>query len=268
MEAHTHDDIEIMYAVKGRCIVQVEAESFPMRDGDYIFIDSNVPHSLFVERDCPCQVLNLELLLTDKTNSMRLESLAQEVNFLRFLEAKPQSFLCRDRDGVVHNGIISLHRLLGRKCTAMELDMQLSLILLEIGHQFADKQKKRSTGMPAYIKRSFEFIVENFDQSINSADIAAAACVSKSHLQRTFHKYMGCTIVEAVNRLRLDKAKFLLRTSAIPVVDVAAEVGFSSRQYFSELFTRSTGRTPANYRKRCAENVSSGHEDFVQMESL
>jgi AraC-like DNA-binding protein len=41
-------------------------------------------------------------------------------------------------------------------------------------------------------------------------------------------------------------------------VDVANDVGFSSRQYFSSLFTRATGLSPAEFRKRQRGNIASG----------
>jgi AraC-like DNA-binding protein len=115
--------------------------------------------------------------------------------------------------------------------------------------------------MLAYTKHALNYIAQNYDQEISVDDIAAAVGISKAHLQRTFRQSEGCTIVEAINRLRLDKAKLLLEASYSSVVEVAHEVGFSSRQYFTDLFTRSVGVSPARYRKHQRGNMAAGFAD-------
>ncbi len=257
---HAHTETEIMYAVSGKCRINLEAESVFLQEGDYIFLDSLVPHSLTVEESNPCRMLNLEASLVESSGLFRLETLTREDAFCKLRAASLPYFQANDEEAAVKNGILNLHRLLQSNAMPMEVDCQLSLIFLEISHQYFHVRNKKPHGTPAYVKRARKFIAESFDRDLSVDDVVTAAEISKAHLQRTFFKYEGCTIVEAINRLRLDKAKSLLLSSDIPIVEIANEVGFSSRQYFSGLFTRAIGVSPAEYRKHQRGNMAAGFD--------
>ena len=255
---HAHTETEIMYTVSGNCTVNLENISLPLHEGEGVFIDSLVPHSLTVEPGKPCRVLNLEASLVAEQSMLSLCALEREEAFVKLRTSRLSHFFAKDEDNIVRNGIVNLQRLLAQQAPAFELDMQFSLVLLEMCRQKFHDHLRKPMGKPPYVKIASQFIRSRFDSEITVDDVAAAAGVSKAHLQRTFARYEGCTLVEAINRLRLEKARFLLVTSGIPVVDVANDVGFSSRQYFSSLFTRATGLSPTEFRKRQRGNIASG----------
>ena len=60
MSFHSHDQVEIMYVVKGQCIVETPVESFSLSKGDCIFLDACTPHGLTVSEDHPCRMINIE----------------------------------------------------------------------------------------------------------------------------------------------------------------------------------------------------------------
>jgi len=261
MRMHAHTEMEIMYAVSGRCIINLEERSILLQEGDYIFLDSLVPHSLSVDRGSPCRLLNLEIILVEATGMLRLVNLQQENAFSRLRESRLPVFNTRDEEGAVKDGILTLHRLLRQEVPPLEVAFQLSLLFLEMGRQHFLDRKRKPKLTPPYVKRALAFIAENFDQELSIDSVAEVAGISKAHLQRSFSKYNDCTIIGAINRLRLDKARFLLVTSELPVVEIANEVGFSSRQYFSGLFTREIGVSPATYRMRQRGNMASGFDN-------
>ncbi len=258
---HSHAELEIMYIVSGKCTINIEGGSILFQEGDYIFLDSFVPHSLTVEKGNPCRLLNLEIELVEATGVFRIVTLAQEDAFSKLRDAKLPFFYAKDEETAVKNGILNLHRMLQLQASPLETGFQFSLILMEISRQCFLDRKKKPQGTPPYVKRAVQFINENFDHELSICKVAEAADISKAHLQRAFLKYEGCTIVDAINRLRLGKARFLLVTSDIPIVEIANEVGFSSRQYFTGLFTRATGLSPASYRVHQRGNIRVGFDD-------
>ena len=58
--------------------------------------------------------------------------------------------------------------------------------------------------------------------------------------------------MEYLSRLRMERAKTLLRKTDSKVIDIAFECGFSSSQYFANTFKHATGMTPSEYRVHCA----------------
>jgi AraC-like DNA-binding protein len=97
--------------------------------------------------------------------------------------------------------------------------------------------------------RAKKFIDENFSGNINLNDIAAEACFSKFHFLRLFKLLYGRTPHQYLTEIRIEKAKQFLR-SGLPVSDVCFLTGFESISSFKGLFKRSTGHTPAAYRKQ------------------
>lgn len=254
MELHTHPEFEIMYAADGTCSVFVVESSgtyqeITLREGEYIFLDSGIPHRLSVERGSPCRVLNLEIALLPPERQFYLGQLTASQSFAKLAKSGSPFFTGSDLSGELHQAIVSLQKSLYSRPDSLECDFQIGLFFLELANQFG-RTKRRTSGELIYVKRALAFLEENFDREIAVADVAEAAGTSKAHLQRLFKAETGDSIVDRILELRIGKAKYLLETSTLPVIDVAIGVGFNSRQHFSETFRKQVGCPPALYRKR------------------
>ena len=71
---------------------------------------------------------------------------------------------------------------------------------------------------------------------------------SRTHLNRKVKSITGETTSDLVQRIRISTAKDLLRNSALPIWEVAQKCGINDAAYFSTLFKKSVGKTPAQYR--------------------
>ncbi len=80
--------------------------------------------------------------------------------------------------------------------------------------------------------------------------VASTVGVSLAHLQRSFRAAYGVSMLAYVQGLRLRRAQALLLQSELPVEAVAAAVGLASPSYFTRLFTREIGVSPAAFRRR------------------
>ena len=80
--------------------------------------------------------------------------------------------------------------------------------------------------------------------------LASVACVSEAHFIRTFKATFGETPHRYLQRRRVERAMYLLRTSDRSVTDVCMEVGFSSLGTFSRTFRDIVGETPSQFRER------------------
>jgi AraC-like DNA-binding protein len=72
---------------------------------------------------------------------------------------------------------------------------------------------------------------------------------SRSRMFELFKSQTGLTPKDYLIRLRVEKAEELLSRSRRSITDIAHSVGFNSSQYFSTVFRRYTGQTPAEFRK-------------------
>lgn len=80
--------------------------------------------------------------------------------------------------------------------------------------------------------------------------IAADAGLSESYLCTVFKQACGVTVKDHLTRVRLERAKELLRDTADKLQAVALQVGFRDANYFSTVFKREVGITPREYRER------------------
>lgn len=126
-------------------------------------------------------------------------------------------------------------------------DISLSVykILMDINKQLTLYRDK----MPFALEQSLEFIKNNYNRLITLDEIADSACLSKYYFERLFEKYMGVTVNNYIRELRFEKARQLLESTDMKLIDVAIEVGYSDIQALNKLFKKNLGVTPTEYRK-------------------
>lgn len=79
---------------------------------------------------------------------------------------------------------------------------------------------------------------------------------SPDHFRRIFKKYASCSPIEYLNRLRISRAKELLRLESYLTLDeIADRCGFCNGFYFSTVFRKHENISPSEYKKRLAEDV-------------
>jgi len=88
--------------------------------------------------------------------------------------------------------------------------------------------------------------------------MAGLAHVSPDHLIRTFKAVFGETPHRYLQRRRIERAMFLLRTTDRDVTDVCLAVGFTSLGTFSRLFSSVVGQSPSEYARTRAPQPVPG----------
>lgn len=99
------------------------------------------------------------------------------------------------------------------------------------------------------IEMMIEFMKNHLDKDFSLQDVTDAAEISVSYGGKIFKDAMGCNVMEYCNRLRVEKAKRLLRDNEKGLAEIAGLVGFNSVQTFSRAFKKMEGITPGQYRE-------------------
>ena len=98
--------------------------------------------------------------------------------------------------------------------------------------------------------RARDAMDRSYAEPLDVPALARIAHVSEAHFIRTFKTTFGETPNRYLQRRRVERAMFLLRSSEQSVTDVCMAVGFSSLGSFSDLFRRRVGVSPSAYRRR------------------
>ena len=93
------------------------------------------------------------------------------------------------------------------------------------------------------------FLNDHYAQDVTIEELTKIACMGATKLQSTFKQYNGCTITEYIQQRRMSQAEYLLAHTDLNVGQVAITVGYTKASRFAELFRKSTGILPAEYRK-------------------
>ncbi|UCO98632.1 helix-turn-helix domain-containing protein [Metapseudomonas lalkuanensis] len=88
----------------------------------------------------------------------------------------------------------------------------------------------------------------NLEEPLDLDDLASFVELSRRQLERLFQKYLRCSPSRHYLKLRLLRARQLLRQTAMPVVQVASGCGFLSPQNFSKCYREHFGIPPSNER--------------------
>ncbi|MFW6291655.1 MAG: helix-turn-helix domain-containing protein [Spirochaetota bacterium] len=98
------------------------------------------------------------------------------------------------------------------------------------------------------LRRALSHMRNHSGRPLRVAEVARAAGLSPSHFSRVFRAEMGETFVSSLNRIRCERAGELLRSTTLPVQEIAHRCGFSDHSYFTKVFRTVTGTPPSALR--------------------
>lgn len=98
--------------------------------------------------------------------------------------------------------------------------------------------------------RIADYIAQHYTETITAEMIEQQFYISFDHANRVFRKVMDTTIIKYRNIVRLQNAKAKMRTTNMPIKEIALEVGFDNAHYFSRVFRQHEGISPSDYKRK------------------
>jgi len=129
------------------------------------------------------------------------------------------------------------------------IEQALALVLIR-GYAVRHRSMRTYRGGlgPARLRTIKEFVQAKMEDELTLYAMAQSVELSAAHFSRMFRKSVGETPHHFVLRLRIERAKELLRTADARVLDVAVACGFKTQQHFARVFRRICGVSPTQYR--------------------
>lgn len=98
------------------------------------------------------------------------------------------------------------------------------------------------------VKQMLEFISENYQKKLGIQDFVDHFKYSETYLNKKFKKAMGTTMIEYLNRYRIQQALEMLKMGKDSVQDIAWKCGIGEYKYFSTVFKKYLGCSPKEYK--------------------
>lgn len=128
-------------------------------------------------------------------------------------------------------------------------------ILLLVSRQQQNGENYTVT-IPEEIEIAVSYFNENYNTKISVAQYAESLHISTNWFIRNFKQHMKMSPAQYLLSLRMVNAQSLLENTDYSVGEIAEIVGYDNQLYFSRVFKKEYGISPAQYRKR-AENQSA-----------
>ncbi len=128
-----------------------------------------------------------------------------------------------------------------------ELDKWIKEIINNVCEQINIKNQLKTKHS---VQKAINYIREHCQEEISLTTVAEYVRLNPTYFSRFFKEETGCSFVEYLKKLRIEKAKELLRTSNLKIYEICEALGYQSVQYFSTLFKNMVGVTPQEYREK------------------
>lgn len=99
------------------------------------------------------------------------------------------------------------------------------------------------------INKVIKFINQRYSEDINLEAIACHVSMNPSYISRLFKQKTGLNITDYKTKIRMEKAKELLKDSSLKVYEISDKLGYYDYRYFSKLFKEYTDFTPQEFRQ-------------------
>ncbi len=103
------------------------------------------------------------------------------------------------------------------------------------------------------IRKAQEYIEQKFEEKITVDQLASMFAIGRRNFERRFKKATSNTIVEYIQRVKIEAAKKKLETSRSNINEVMYDVGYTDTKAFRTIFRKITGLSPVEYKNKYKE---------------
>lgn len=247
---HKQDTWELTYVVHGRGVRTLGDKQSEFVEGDIVFIPPHIPHHWEFNSEYADNNENVEYLtLSFKTEYIdRCSSAFPEITErLEELKSVAAALTFPEKETAV---LADMMTKMSNDAPSELLPYVFRLVLL------LSKYCKKATIAGTYsetnrtsdrINRVKDFSQSNYARTITIDMVAEHVGMNRSSFCTFFKKATGQTYITYLNKLRVDRACYLLREGNFNITEVCYMVGFNDVPYFNRCFKNNRGMSPKEY---------------------
>ena len=130
---------------------------------------------------------------------------------------------------------------------AMKKNIFAEIIILIL--RYGRKTSGASDSSSDKIQEVARYICENYEKEISLSDAAKMAYMDQTYFSKKFKRMTGFGFIEYLTEIRVNAAAKLLVYTELSIGEISEKCGFSSSNYFGDVFKRLNGVSPSEYRK-------------------
>ena len=272
-------DHEILYCFSGNANIRIGDTERLLAEGDLVIIPPDTPHTFWVEENggelywlhCDFECRDDSDWIYNYYNTPELYARLfsgelQEKEHIRphalFFDGVPlptfASFAGSDEVDIIFR---TLYKLYTRKDEAYAIDSKVLMLRL-LREIFTSQGQFAQAGASSHericgIIRSV--VQSNYYRKLTVREICECTHLNPEYAGKVFRRATGVSVIDFLNRYRIDRAKKLLLDTDLTIADVGDMVGFQSLAYFSNVARKITGMNPTQLRLHMLSLMENMH---------
>ena len=233
--AETRVDYYLLYLVSGELNVSFPSKDMLIEAGTFLIFPPNCRYRYSHTNGSPIEYMWLHF-----TGSHVAETLEKyELNlFPKINKIEPDDAIIM-RFQNIFNAFINHD-----KFRENELSTLLERLMISLARRVSGEKKHTNL-----LNKSISYINGNYVKDLRVPDLAKMENLSVSRYNTLFKQVTGISPVEYIKKMRLNSACELLSATDLPIKTVSSMVGYTDSHFFSRIFKKSLGVSPAFYRK-------------------
>lgn len=225
LASHSHRNHELIIVLDGELGVEIQEVTRHARAGEMLWYPAGVPHREWSNPQTPAETLFIAWTWPD---APAIWPIQQYDHRGRITELSRWLYAEREMQTAVRQ---------------VTVNPFLHAILAEYERLATYKDDPLVTGTRAYIR-------QHLAKSLTLDELAARVSLSKFHFVRRYKTLTGRTPMEDARHIRLQAARDLLLTTALPLKEIGPQVGLGDEYRLCRLFRKHFHTTPGTLRQR------------------
>jgi len=254
-QGESHDFWEFLYVDKGQVEVMADTEGYQLQQGEMIFHKPNEFHSVWANGKIAPNLIVVSFVC----NSPAMKFFENKILKAGEEEKNILANLIRERTHCFNkrlNEFITVKdkrpdELFGAQ-QLIKIYLELLLITLIRNNTTIKKQERissltRRRAEDDLVNRMICFMKQNIEKNLTVDDFCREFSLSRTRIKSLFKDRMQTGIIQYFRRMKIERAKELIREENYNFSEIAERLGFSSVHYFSHVFKKITDMTPSEY---------------------
>ncbi len=244
---HFHDYFELFLMLEGNAVHMVNGAEIPLKKGCLVFIRPFDTHDYLCVDGKPFSMLNIAF--SEKTCKMLFDFLGRGFKKSHLLGSfLPPEIQLSDyefeRMSKLMNNVSALD-----PADHGGIETAFRVLLFNVFTRYFSETVETQEDIPLWLEEMCNTVKKDGNFTKGSEFFFSLSDKSREHISRCVKKYMGVTVTEYINSLRLNFIANMLRNSNHSISEIIFESGFNNISWASEQFKEKYGMTMSEYRK-------------------
>lgn len=246
----THDFWELVYVREGDVCVSADERIFHLSKGEIIFHKPMELHKFHIENGKPATLFIMSFSATGSLMK-KFENCVLRLSPEQRRDFSNMLFFLHNECALSDQCDLACLEEMEKHSSKFQVFICMAeLLLLSLSSEGVSISAAEDTPETIVYRKAVQTMEKRIGEWISVPEIAENCNVSVSYLKKLFAKYAGLGIHQYFLKIKIIYASRMLKAGK-SVAETAAELSFSSPNYFSTVYKRETGITPRAYKNGC-----------------